>query len=144
MRPLIIVLCTSFLATPGCATSVGRGKTLYEEQSYIEAAEVFERTQSRLATMPAEERAHYGLYRGLTLRALGDLRGARRWLDYAETQYRAVPGLLDRDEYAVLSRSRSELADLQRSAWPKTKPGWTEGVAATSRETVGKEATQAR
>ena len=125
----LILVC---IAMTGCGSSLGRGTTLYQQQSYIEAAEVFERTQSRLASMDPEERARYGLYRGLTLMALGDVRGAERWLDYAETQERTQPGLLARDERAMLTHGRLDLGERRQATWPKPEPRWAQGVAATT------------
>jgi tetratricopeptide (TPR) repeat protein len=116
----------------GCGSSIGRGTTLYQQQSYIEAAEVFERTQSRLTMMDPVERARYGLYRGLTLMALGDLRGAERWLDYAEAQEHGQPGLLAREERAMLTHGRMDLGERRQAEWPKPEPHWAQGVAATT------------
>ncbi len=130
----LIFIC---IATTGCGSSIGRGTTLYEQQSYIEAAEVFERTQNRLASMDPDERARYGLYRGLTLMALGDLRGAERWLDYAEAQERNQPGLLARDERAMLTHGRMDLGERRQATWPKPEPRWTQGVAATTTSSGG-------
>ena len=103
--PKLLLICL-VLSASACGSPIGRGTTLYEQQSYIEAAEVFERTQSRLLGMDPADRARYGLYRGLTLMALGDLRGAERWLDYADAQERAQPGLLASDERAMLTHGR--------------------------------------
>jgi hypothetical protein len=123
------------MAAPACSSSVGRGTTLYQQRSYVEAAEVFERTQSRLAGMDAVDRARYGLYRGLSLMALGDLRGAERWLDYSEAQERAQPGLLSKDEQAALTHNRSDLGERRQASWPRPQPDWAQGVARTSSTT---------
>jgi hypothetical protein len=112
-----------------CGSSVGRGATLYRQQNYIEAAEAFERTQDRLATMEPGDRARYGLYRGLTFMALGDLRNAERWLDYAELQQRAQPAILAQDERDLLARGRVELSQRVRDAWPKPERDSTQGLA---------------
>lgn len=125
----LILVC---IVMTGCGSSLGRGTTLYQQQSYIEAAEVFERTQNRLASMDPEERARYGLYRGLTLMALGDLRSAERWLDYAETQERTQPGLLAHDERVMLTHGRTDLGDRRQATWPKPEPRWTQSVATTT------------
>jgi hypothetical protein len=105
---------------------------LYQERSYIEAAEVFERTQNRLTSMDPVDRARYGLYRGLTLMALGDLRGAERWLDYAEAQDRAPAGVLALDERAMLTRGRSDLGQRRQASWPRPQPPWNQSVATTA------------
>jgi hypothetical protein len=125
----LILVC---IVMTGCGSSIGRGTTLYQQRSYIEAAEVFERTQNRLASMDPIERARYGLYRGLTLMALGDLRGAERWLDYAEAQEHSLPGLLARDERTMLTQGRMDLGERRQATWPKPEPRWAQGVAATT------------
>lgn len=115
-----------------CASPVGRGTTLYHQQNYIEAAEAFERTQERLATMKPVERARYGLYRGLTFMALGDLRGAERWLDYADAQQRTQPIVLPDNERDLLTLSRRELSQRIHDSWPKPANNITQGVAASA------------
>jgi hypothetical protein len=132
MRYQTLLLLGSLFVAAGCGSAVGRGTALYRQQNYIEAAEVFERTQNRLATMDLADRARYGLYRGLTLMALGDLRGGERWLDYAEAQQRAQPGLLQEGERALLTRGRIELTQQLQASWPKPEPHWTQSVAATT------------
>ena len=51
---------------------VSRGSALYDEARYVEAAEVFERTEDRLVSSSNAERARFGLYRGATFLKLGD------------------------------------------------------------------------
>jgi hypothetical protein len=68
------------LSLVGCSHPVQRCETLYRDHQYIEAAEAFEHTEDRLAAASPEDRAEYGLYRGLTFLRLGDLVNARRWL----------------------------------------------------------------
>ncbi len=113
---------------------MSRGAALYKQQNYIEAAEAFERTQPRLATMEPADRARYGLYRGLTFIALGDLPGAERWLDYAEAMQRVDPKLLSDDERVLLARGRRDLSQRIREAWPKPEHGITQGVAGVERD----------
>jgi tetratricopeptide (TPR) repeat protein len=62
---------------------VTRGSTLYAEGRYVDAASVFESAERQLASDSPSEQATYGLYRGMTLLALGDWRGAERWLTSA-------------------------------------------------------------
>jgi hypothetical protein len=88
-------LVCSFL---GCSGYVKRGSALYAEGRYIEAAEVFERTEGRLAESTPREKAEYALYRGMTLLVLGDLRNSHRW-----------PGSLHQDTRALLDRSWYDL-----------------------------------
>ncbi len=90
----------------GCGASyVGRGVDLYEDRRYVEAAEVFERTERRLEEEGMAERARYGLYRGAALFELGDRRRAERWLGYAFDVEREFPGSLDDEERALLERT---------------------------------------
>ena len=94
------------LVLAGCGASyVGRGVDLYQDRRYVEAAEVFERTERRLEQEPMAERARYGLYRGAALFELGDRRRAERWLGYAFDVEREFPGSLDADERALLERT---------------------------------------
>ena len=94
------------LVLSGCGASyVGRGVDLYEDRRYVEAAEVFERTERRLAEETMAERARYGLYRGAALFELGDRRRAERWLGYAFDVEREYPGSLDAEERALLERT---------------------------------------
>jgi len=93
----------------GCSSYVKRGSALYAEGRYIEAAEVFERTEGRLPESTPREKAEYALYRGTTLLVLGDLRNSHRWLTYAYDIERAVPGSLHQDKRALLDRSWYEL-----------------------------------
>ena len=115
-----------------CSSAVGRGITLYQQQNYVEAAEAFERTQDRLLHMEPGDRARYGIYRGLTYMALGDLRNAERWLDYAEAQQLANPGALKKHESDLLQRGRTELSQRVRDSWPKPESNYTQGLAARS------------
>jgi tetratricopeptide (TPR) repeat protein len=124
-----------------CGSPVGRATALYQQQNYIEAAEAFERTQGRLVRMEPVERARYGLYRGLTFMALGDLRGAERWFDYAEALQRLQPRLLPDEERVLLARGRRELSQRIRESWPKPEDPISQGVAATA---VARDATVAR
>jgi tetratricopeptide (TPR) repeat protein len=110
------VTCVVLPLSLACGSAVGRGTSLYQQQNYIEAAEAFERTQGRLATMQPDERARYGLYRGLTFMALGDWKGAERWLDYSEALQRTQPNLLPADERQLLARGRREKM-ARRHAW---------------------------
>jgi hypothetical protein len=93
----------------GCSSYVKRGSTLYTDGRYIEAAEVFERTEARLADSSPREKAEYALYRGLTLLVLGDLPHSHRWLTHAYDIERAVPGSLRQDKRVLLDRGWYEL-----------------------------------
>jgi hypothetical protein len=96
---------------------VGRGSDLYYQGRYIEAAHVLEMSERRLRGADEEERASYGLYRGATLFRLGDLDGARRWLEYSEHVSLAHPETLGRDQRVLLQETMIAVrADLDRRA----------------------------
>ena len=99
--PLLVV--AALLA--GCGGHyVNRGSDLFSDGRYVEAAEVFERTQDRLTKSDAGEQARYGLYRGATLFVLGDFAHAQSWLAYAYEVEKVNPGALDREDRAFLDR----------------------------------------
>jgi hypothetical protein len=103
----VLRLLPLLLAIPisGCGGHyVTRGADLYSDGRYVEAAEVFERTQQRLASSDPDEQARYGLYRGATLFVLGDFAHAQSWLTYAYDVERSHPGSLPSDERAFLDR----------------------------------------
>jgi len=97
------------------ASTLCAGSVLYADGRYIEAAEVFERTEHRIGEYTPREKAEYGLYRGMTLLVLGDLGNARRWMTYAYEVERANPGTLRADRRALLDRGWFELGQRQRT-----------------------------
>lgn len=104
-------------AATGCTHYVGRGSDLYYQGRYIEAAHILEMSEPRLRGAEAEDRAIYGLYRGATLFRLGDLDGARRWLEYSEQLTAPHPDMLRVDERELLQETMIALrADLDRRA----------------------------
>jgi hypothetical protein len=110
LRPWLVVplfACTYF---------VSRGSDLYSQGRYIEAAQVLEQTEYRLAhSEDADEHAEYGLYRGATLLRLGDLDGAQHWLEYARQWEQRHPGALRDDERDLLEERCIALqGDLER------------------------------
>lgn len=128
---MVLIALGTALSTFACGSPIGRGTTLYQQQNYIEAAEAFERTEDRLATMQAGDRIRYGLYRGLTFMQLGDLRGAEHWLDYAQTEQSKQLQALTADELQLLQRGRRALSERIRDSWPKPEPSWSKQVAAS-------------
>ncbi len=104
-----LLVCVAPFFFWGCASYVQRGSALYGEGHYVEAAEVFERTEHRLSEADNRDSAQYGLYRGLTLLALGDLRSSHRWLSYAYNVERGVPGSLEPRERAMLDQGWTSL-----------------------------------
>ena len=82
---------------------MSRGADFYQQGRYIDADQVFEHTEPLLLRWDATERARYGLYRGLTYLALGDVSMARRWLRYGAK--------LDATELDRLTVSERELLE---------------------------------
>jgi hypothetical protein len=101
------------LALSACGANhfVQRGADLYGEGRYVEADEVFERSEPRLARAPLEERAAYAAYRGATFIALGDLRHAQHWLSVASELERSHPGTLRAEERQFLDGAWRALAN---------------------------------
>jgi hypothetical protein len=92
---------------------VARGTALYDDGRYVEAAEVFERTEQRLAQSPSDERARFGLYRGATFLKLGDAPHAAHWLGYARSVVTSDPNALNADELALLEASLKAVASIK-------------------------------
>jgi hypothetical protein len=110
---------------------VNRGADLYAGGRYIEAAEVFERTERRLPGATSPDRARYGLYRGATLLALGDARHAQNWLSFSAQIVQVDRASLSEEERLMLERAL-QLVNERRAA--KTMLATPEGSAvATSR-----------
>jgi len=96
-----VMLCSALVAC-GASHYVQRGADLYGEGRYVEADEVFEHSEPRVARAPVEERAAYAAYRGATFIALGDLQHAEHWLSIASELERSHPGTLRKEERAFL------------------------------------------
>lgn len=129
-----LVALTALLAglcTTGCEGYVKRGGSLYLERRYVEAAEVFERTEARLGQSSPRERAEYGLFRGLTFLQLGDVHNAQRWLAYAYEVERAHPSSLRVDYRSELDRGWFELGQRLRDLYAPTQPPPSQVVAAS-------------
>lgn len=113
----------ALLLTSACGGHyVSRGSALYEDAHYVEAAEVFERTESRLASSSNSERARFGLYRGATFLKLGDTAHAARWLGYARSIVKSDADALADDEMALLGSSLKALGRAAPDA-PERKAG---------------------
>jgi tetratricopeptide (TPR) repeat protein len=118
-----LTLAASVLLTLTAACGghyVARGADLYDDGRYVEAAEVFERTEQRLAQSPSDERARFGLYRGANFLKLGDAVHAARWLGYARSVVKSDPDALDSGELALLEASLKALASA-KPALPEQK-----------------------
>jgi hypothetical protein len=119
---VVVVAWLAVFAGPSCTVHyVTRGADLYAGGYYVEAAEVFERTEARLATSSRDDRARYGLYRGATFLALGDSPSAERWLNYSEDQLRAESGALSDEERVMLERARQAVAKRRPAPPPPTE-----------------------
>lgn len=106
-----------FALTAGCATHyVTRGVDLYASGHYIEAAEVFERTEPRLSKSTQADCARYGLYRGATLLALGDTARANAWLGYAKAIADARDDSLTAEDRDMLNRALTLIASRRGSS----------------------------
>lgn len=107
LHDLRALLIASVLGVGACGGHyVTRGADLFADGRYVEAAEVFERTEHRLAESPPDERARYGLYRGATLFVLGDFAHAESWLRYTTDVLRSHPDALEHEEKRYLERVR--------------------------------------
>src|SRR3954454_11157831 len=101
---LIASVTACFAVLTACAAGhyVQRGADLYGEGRYVEADEVFARSEPRVAHAALEQRAAYAAYRGATFVALGDLPHAQHWLGMATEIERTRPGTLASEERAFL------------------------------------------
>jgi len=111
-----LLACALGLTSACGAHYVTHGTELYDDGHYVEAAEVFEKTEQRLASSSSSERARFGLYRGATFLKLGDVQRAARWLGYARGIVNSDPDALDRDETALLGASLKALGSAGPSA----------------------------
>lgn len=109
VRESVLAVGFGALLLGACSAHSNRGTTLYQEGRYIEAAEIFERTEYRLKGSGTDERAEYALYRGLTLLKLGDLPRSRQWLSYAYQIERRSPDTLGSSDKSKLRRAWAEL-----------------------------------
>jgi tetratricopeptide (TPR) repeat protein len=102
---LVLALALGLESVACGAHSIQRGRDLYADGRYVEAAEVFERSEERIEGASLSERAEYGLYRGATFYALGDFEHARRWLSFSYDVSRVNPDALSDDEQQLLTRT---------------------------------------
>jgi hypothetical protein len=119
----VFTLLAGALLASGCGGHyVTRGTALYDDAHYVEAAEVFEQTEERLASSSNSERARFGLYRGATFLKLGDTAHAARWLGYARSVVKSDPDALGDDDMALLGASLKALGRATPAA-PQRKDG---------------------
>jgi hypothetical protein len=116
-RAARLVSAVALLLSSACGSHfVARGTSLYGEGHYVEAAEVFERTEQRLSTSSSRERARFGLYRGATFLKLGDVPHAARWLGYSRSILNQYPDALDASDAALLDASLEAVGTVDSTA----------------------------
>ena len=118
------------MALTACGSShyVQRGADLYGEGRYVEADEVFARSEPRVAQAALEQRAAYAAYRGATFVALGDMPHAQYWLSMASEIERSHPGSLRSEERAFLEGAWRAYAN----RLPPTPPPANTAIASSS------------
>jgi hypothetical protein len=123
-RSVIALGVTAIVALSGACGGhyVSRGTDLYSDGRYVEAAEVFERTEARLAESSSGERARFGLYRGATFLKLGDAVHAARWLGYARSVVTQHPDALGSSDAALLEASLQTLGRAKAPPEQKLQP----------------------
>jgi hypothetical protein len=114
------------------AQSIQRGRDLYSDGRYVEAAEVFERDEERIEGASLEDRAEYGLYRGATFYALGDLEHAQRWLSFSYDVSRSNRDALSEEQQRLLVRTLRACSEKLAALPPPARPGTK--VASTAPE----------
>ena len=123
-----IAACLWVVTACGSSHYVQRGADLYGEGRYVEADEVFARSEPRVAHAALEQRAAYAAYRGATFVALGDLPHAHHWLSMASEIERTRPGTLRAEERAFLEGAWRAYANRV----PPTQPPANTAIASSS------------
>src|SRR6478752_820695 len=126
-----LAACCMLLSACGSGHYIQRGADLYGEGRYVEADEVFARSEPRVARAALEQRAAYAAYCGATFIALGDLPHAQHWLSVATEIERARPGTLHAEERAFLDGAWRAYANRLPPAPPAPAPANT-AVASSS------------
>lgn len=127
-----VAACSIALSACGAGHHVQRGADLYGEGRFVEADEVFARSEPRLAKASLPQQATYAAYRGATFIALGDLPHAQRWLSLASDIERRHPGSLSSDERKFLDGAWRALTNRM----PPTPPPVTTALASSSQVPV--------
>ncbi|HKO46251.1 MAG TPA: hypothetical protein VJV79_00925 [Polyangiaceae bacterium] len=122
---LSVAACFVGLTACGSGHYVQRGADLYGEGRFVEADEVFARSEPRVAQAALEQRAAYAAYRGATFVALGDLPHAQHWLTVATEIERARPGTLRSEERAFLDGAWRAYSNRLPAAPPAPAAGST-------------------
>jgi tetratricopeptide (TPR) repeat protein len=121
-----MVVATAMVA---CTPPMQRAETAYSEGRYLEVAEDLAHSESELTQLPVEQRARYGVYRGLSLMKLGEYDGAQRWLRYALDVERGRPSL-EAHQRRALDEGWSSLQALRGPAAGSPAEGAPQGAAA--------------
>jgi hypothetical protein len=116
-----LLLIVAVLA--GCNRYVTRAKRAYNDGRYLEASEHLDGHEKEVYDLPPRLRADYGIYRGLSLMALGDLNGAYQWLTFAYEVEQKNPGTLKAEQRAALDRGWWQLAQLRGGPRIVVPPG---------------------
>jgi hypothetical protein len=114
-----------------CASNNDRGRALYADGRYIEAAELFEHSEPQLGDLESRERTRYGLYRGMTLLRLGDLDRAAKWLYFAQAAAARDPSSMELSERNVL-RHAWQMLDNARALSPESPDPLRDAIARSS------------
>ncbi len=124
------------LASACAGHYVVRGTDLYQEGRYVEAAEVFEKTEQRLRESSNTERARFGLYRGATFLKLGDVPHAARWLGYSRSILKLDPEALEAPDSALLDASLEAVGHVERAVPARSDTSELAAVRPLSSDTV--------
>ncbi len=119
-RRTALLIVVVVLGGVGCGGYVHRGRHLYQEGRYIEAAEVLEQNERRVAEETPSQQAEYATYRGLSMLILGNYPEASRWMTFAYSLERARPGTLKPERKVELDRGWNELSMRHRTGFPVT------------------------
>jgi TolA-binding protein len=96
MRPLAALVLLAIVA--GCGGALAQGESEFAKGRYPEAKQTFASAEAQSRGWSDPRRAEYALYRGLTLRALGDRGQAAVWLREAKAVEDTHPGSLSPED----------------------------------------------
>jgi hypothetical protein len=111
---------------------LSRGAEFYTQKRYIDAAQLFEHHERELASYDNGDKARYGVYRGLTLLALGDEAAGQRWLRYGTTLAQSSLPAPERNglvEVASASAGATPVAHALAAAAAPVRASMTTGLA---------------
>ncbi|UQA59594.1 hypothetical protein [Polyangium aurulentum] len=105
-----VMLFGFFLAATGCGGYIGNAQRAYQDGRFLEAAETLGEHEDEVGEMPLRKQADYGLYRGLSLMALGDHDGAAQWLGFTASLEQKRPGTLRSEQLQALEEGLTQLS----------------------------------